>query len=257
MNQCYLKPCHANPLRPLAASTMLAATLSVATLGASTAAERELGLAGFNGIDVQVGLRAVVSRTDGYSVRILADDEDTIDEIEAVVDGTILRIGRKQSFFDFLFDGGVLGFFFSQAEQPEIQISAPDLSTLIAGAGASIELDATTVPVVEIFAASGARISVGALEVGDLRVSASSGGRVDLTGTCVNAEVEFSSGGTVSAENLACGRASVTGSSGASATIAIAEEVTGSVSSGASLVLAGTPAAIDVSASSGGSVRVR
>ncbi|NOZ33022.1 MAG: hypothetical protein GXP01_08120, partial [Alphaproteobacteria bacterium] len=214
-------------------------------------------ISGFTGIDVQSGLKVIATRAETYSVRIEADDEAALEKIEITLRDDVVYIRRNDSFFDFVFDGGFLGMFSSRNDQPIIHISAPDMSSLVASAGARIELDDTAPPDLTIKASSGASIWVGELTTAELTLDLSSGANARLVGVCELATVEFSSGASFSGSDLACTEAYVDGSSGGSATLAVTDEVRGKVSSGASLMLIGTPAAIDVSASSGGSVRVR
>ncbi len=133
----------------------------------------------------------------------------------------------------------------------------PALIGIEAGSGAAVEADELSGDNPSIGVSSGAMVDVGTTNGASLGLDASSGGAITLSGHCGRAEMAFSSGGQVSARDLSCTNAAIDGSSGGSAALTVTGEVSGSLSSGASLLLTAKPQSIDVKSTSGGSVRVQ
>lgn len=237
------------------AIAMAAASMLVVPLSAS-AAERTLDLAGFSRLDVATGIHAEITEADSYSVRVEAADEAILDDLKIVIEDDTLHAGFDQSLLDFIFDGGLLGAVMRSDRNVTIYISAPPLAGVDASSGARVHFTSATASLLEADASSGASIEIDALDVGALELDASSGARITLSGTCGTASLDFSSGSSIRAQGVACSDVSVDGSSGASAEIETSGGVTGSLSSGARLLVSGNPQAISVTSSSGGNLQL-
>ncbi len=88
----------------------------------------------------------------------------------------------------------------------------------------------------------------------DLICESSSGARLLLGGTAGNCLFHFSSGGSIDALQLQAQRAKVEGSSGGSAEIQVADELTADLSSGAFLEYLGNPKLGEIHTASGGTI---
>lgn len=180
--------------------------------------------ANFDKIDLSAGVEAVV-RQGAFDVKAEAKKGDSFDNLIVEVNGDTLRIGRKQSMFNWSND------------QYRVTVSAP--------AYAALE------------ASSGSRMEGTDLTLKNLRVEVSSGASMELSGACDELNVDISSGASFDGENLRCATAMVDASSGASADAFASRLADGQASSGASVTFHGQPQQVREDTSSGGSVRSR
>jgi hypothetical protein len=232
-----------------------AAALTV-TAGAAMAESRTYDLEPFNQVDIATGLYAVIRHGDSQSVRVEANREDVLDKLDISVAGGQLHAKLHTNLLDIILSGGLLNMI-GRDRSATIYITVPELTGVESASGAHVTADRLSGKQAVVSVSSGGDAALDAVDTGTLTLSASSGGRVSLAGRCDRLTVSVSSGGDVRANDLKCGDLAVSGSSGGSVEVAASGAVTGSVSSGASVRLAGTPASIKVETSSGGSVRAR
>lgn len=232
-----------------------AAALSLLATGA-VAESRNFELKPFNKVHVATGLNAVITKGATQSVRIETKRDGVLDQIEVDVRNGEFRAKRDTNLLDIILSGGILNMMHSDIDAT-IFITVPELTEVSASSGAAIETDFVEGNAVSLDVSSGASIRATGVAAGTLSLDASSGARIEVSGVCETADLDFSSGARISGEDMNCRDVNVSGSSGASGEIGAVGKVTGSVSSGASMRLDGTPASVNVESSSGGSVRIR
>ncbi len=232
-----------------------AAALTV-TAGAAMAESRTYDLEPFHRIDIATGLNAVVKHGDSQSVRVETSRKDVLDKLDISVADGQLRARLHTNLLDVILGGGLLNVI-GRDRSATVYITVPELTGVESASGAHVTADRLSGKQADVSVSSGGDAELAAVDPGRLTVNASSGGRVSLAGTCDRLEVNVSSGGDVRARDLKCVGLDVSGSSGGSLEVAATGAVTGSLSSGASVRLTGTPGSIKVETSSGGSVRTR
>ena len=237
--------------------SLFAATAALSLLSTGAMADtRNLELDPFNRVDIATGLTAIITHGETQSLRIEAQSGHALDRIVIRVKNGELRASLNTNLLDIILSGGLLNnFLFKDAAT--LHITLPEFVGASASSGGEVSADLAKGNAVAVSASSGGHVSIDRIEAGTLSVDASSGGGVTLAGTCDMAELDFSSGAGISAQELACDDVSVQGSSGASARIGAEGDVTGSISSGANVRLYGTPETVNVQSSSGGNLKIQ
>ncbi|MBU1176605.1 MAG: DUF2807 domain-containing protein [Alphaproteobacteria bacterium] len=238
--------------------SVLAASAALSLLAATgaLAESRSYDLDSFDKVAIATGLTAVITRGESQSLRIETKRNGVLDQIDLDVRNGELRARRHTNLLDIIFSGGLLNMMHFDNDAT-LYITLPNLSGVSASSGASVEADLIEGEAATLDASSGARIDIAKVEVGTLSLAASSGAGIELAGTCDTAAIEVSSGASIRAGELSCKDVDVDGSSGASASFQAEGRVTGSLSSGASVRLGGTPESVNVESSSGGSLRMQ
>jgi Putative auto-transporter adhesin, head GIN domain len=211
-------------LLPALLAVPLAGCVVGSTSGKPYSESQRHTYANFDKIDLSAGVEAVV-RQGPFDVKAEAKKGDSFDNLIVEVNGDTLRIGRKQSMFNW------------SDEQYRVTVSAPTYLALEAS--------------------SGSRMEGTDLTLKNLRVEVSSGASMELGGACDELDVDISSGASFDGENLRCATAMVDASSGASADAFASRLADGQASSGASVTFHGQPQQVREDTSSGGSVRSR
>ncbi len=200
----------------------LASTLAVMG-GAAFAEEQNYALTGFSKIDVSTGIMVKVNVGGDYSVRAEADAKE-FERLVIEVDGDTLSIRRK------------IGGFGWKSGEVRVDVSMPAIEGIEASSGASVE----------------ARN----VEADEIELDASSGASIIASGTCGSLAADASSGASIKAKDLRCEEVAADASSGASLSVFASSAIEGDASSGGSINVAGKPAKVSKSTSSGGSVSV-
>ncbi len=191
--------------------------------GAAFAEERNYALIGFNKIDAATGVMVKVNVGGDYSIRAEADAKE-FERLMIEVDGDTLSIRRKTGGFGW------------KSGEVRVDVSMPSIKGIEASSGASVE----------------ARN----IEAEEIEIDASSGASIIASGTCTALAADASSGASIKAKDLRCKDVEADASSGASISIFASEAIAGDASSGGSINVAGKPAKVSKSTSSGGSVSV-
>lgn len=126
-----------------------------------------------------------------------------------------------------------------------------------ASSSGDVEAKSTGTGYVGIEASSSGDVTLQSLGAADFVVDASSSADVELTGACSTIRVDASSSADIEADKLTCRSATVSVSSSADVGVYASESVEADASSGGDVYIAGSPAARDVTKSSGGDVDFR
>ena len=201
----------------------------------------EQGLEGFSDVRVSHGCRLTVVPSSEFSVVVHIDD-NLEEYLDAGVDGSTLRVGM-QSFQNY------------RNLHCEADVTMPDIDGIRLSGGArgtlsEFDLDHPF----EASLSGGSRLD-GTFTASHLAVSVSGGARADLAGSSDSVSLSGSGGGRVVLTDWTTGSADVSFSGGSRGSVNVTEDLTGSVSGGASVSYVGTPRSVDVSRSGGGRVR--
>lgn len=226
--------------------SMLAACVLVLP-AAAFAATKTYDLAAFEEVSVSAGISADirVGSPQGVVAETRAKD---FDDLQVRVEGKVLRIGRPSRFWNWGF---------SRRPRYQVHIVTPALRSIGASSGADVTVAPGMTGDFSLSASSGADIEVSSFKGGHVKASVSSGSDASIDGTCLAIDASASSGADLDAGKLVCETAAVHASSGSDISIAATKRVTGAVSSGAGIGIAGSPPVVEVNKSSGGDVRVR
>ncbi|HVY50640.1 MAG TPA: DUF2807 domain-containing protein [Devosia sp.] len=220
-------------------------------------ASRSYNLAGFDVVDVSMGVRAVVTTGADFNVRVEARDETTLDRLDVSVVGGRLHIGFARNFMDFIFNGGLMDMLRFGADFNIVAyVSLPTLNGAEASAGARIEASNVKSDRLRVEASSGGEITLLAISGGDVRAQASSGARVELEGAATELDGSVSSGGRLRADRLSSARGRLEASSGGNLEATITSRVRAYASSGGHIDVLGNPSDRDIDSSSGGHVSI-
>lgn len=204
--------------------SILTFSIAATAAGSALADEKTYDLAGFEGVSVSAGVKAIVTVGGDYSVRA-ESSSDGLEKLEIRVRHGELDIGRKSHFMSF-----------GRHNQVTVYVSMPALMRLDVSSGS--ETEATGVA------------------GGPFSVDASSGADASITGSCDALSLDVSSGASVDASELKCKTGSADASSGGSARIFVSDSITADASSGGSIRVYGKPTNSNTDTSSGGSVHI-
>lgn len=123
-----------------------------------------------------------------------------------------------------------------------------------ASSSGDVEAKSTGTGRITIDASSSGDVELVSLGAADFVIDASSSADVELKGACAAIDIEASSSADVGAKELKCRSASVSASSSGDVSVYASESVQAHASSGGDIYVSGSPAARDVSKSSGGDV---
>ena len=225
----------------------MATLVSVASLAIALTANAETkayDLGSFSKLDVSAGVTVVFEESETQS--ITAENKNgNFDKLILTVKGDKLVVSRKSS-----------GWFGGKAPDYTVTVSAPAVSAISASSGSRVDASGIVGSSVNVKVSSGANVDAANIEAGNISLAVSSGSNLDVYGTCGSASLSSSSGASLDADELVCGAVSASASSGASITGHATQIVNGSASSGASIKIIGGATDVEVSKSSGGSVKV-
>lgn len=222
----------------LAVPTLLLAT-PVFAESPNTGATREVG--DFNGVEVSNGLAAKVT-VGPKSVRISGDEKRVGQVRTEVVDGKLVVRMEKKGWF-----GG------SSSKGIEVTISNPQVTSVAASGGSSIEAEATATDTFAAEASGGAALSVRNVDAKTVKVEISGGGEATLKGRADTVDVEASGGAVVNAQDLSHKALKVDASGGTVVNANPSDSLDADMSGGCVLNVDSAPAQRNVE-SSGGSV---
>ncbi len=229
----------------------LAAAMGLTMSTATLAESRTYELTGFERVEINTGINAVVTFGEAFAVTAEANNGGIFDKLKLRVDGDTLSATIEQSFLDFIASGGLVGQLLSNGNAVNITITLPRLSGAAASSGAHIAIAAPTGDLA-LDASSGAGIVVTEATLASLEVSTSSGGHADLAGMCQAIAADASSGSDITASKLKCVDATIESSSGASISVFANNSVNGDASSGGNVQVYGPAPKVAVEQSSGG-----
>ena len=192
----------------------------------------------FSEIKTKGKIKVFLTQGSGQKLEIKAD-QNIIPEIVTEVKDGKLTISSK-----------------SPIKRPKIEvyITIPEIKGLYFAAGSNLE---TTGEIRgEKLTFSGDAGATGKLNInyGEMECQTSSGASFEISGTAKKANVIISSGAHLNGENLSINVCSFNGSSGASAKLAVTDELSAEANSGASFSYSGNPQIKNISNSSGGSI---
>ena len=213
---------HGAALVAMLASLSLVAcqtTIIGTEVGSGTSQTEDRPVGAFSEIRVAASIEAIVTIGSPASVRVTADD-NLLDNVRTSVSGSRLDIDMQGSV--------------TTRTRISVVVVAPSLE--------AIEANSSAV----------ARVS--GIDVSTLRVRADSAGVVDADGRAETIDVKGTSAGRVDLDGLAASTATVSLDSAAHASLRVADEVHGTVSTAAVLALLGETATVDVTTSTAGQV---
>lgn len=197
-------------------------------------------ISGFTGISTSEGINVYVTQTDGFEVKVIAD-EDVIDRlITEVIDGK-LKI---------YFEGQV-----RHVSKKEVYIKMPAIDELSSSSGAGIETNGMiSGEELETSTSSGAWMNIN-VSYEEFEASSSSGANMTISGEVEEGDFDASSGANIKASELNVNEADTDVSSGAGIKLGEVKELSVDASSGGNVRYKGQPVMNDISLSSGGSVK--
>ena len=188
-------------------------------VGSGTSRTEERSAGTFTEIRVAAAIEATVTIGSPASIRVTADD-NLLDNVKTSISGGRLDIAMQGSV--------------TARTRVSVAVVTPSLE--------AIEANSSAV----------ARVS--GIDVSMLRVQADSAGVVDADGRAQAIDVKGTSAGRVDLDGLEADTATVSLDSAAHASLRVADEVHGTVSSAAVLALSGDTSTVDVATSSAGQV---
>jgi len=206
----------------------------------------------FDHVDCSSGLRAVVSPGSGQSVRLEAGNRQLLERIKVEVVARTLRARHGGNPLGAFIAGSV----FNLAREATLFVTLPVLSGVTAATGANVTID---VALGETFAAvvsTGAVLTVAATKADDVNLVATTSGIIEIGGACDRLDIRCSSGGRISAVELAATEMKIEAAGGAVVEATALERVSGHVRNGANVTLNGRPGIVEVGRSSGGTLTI-
>lgn len=206
---------------------------------------RTLDVAGFHGVDISSGIRALITGGKPHSVVANAKDAQTLTDLRYEVRDGILHLWYDWTIGD-IFD-------FSD-RQVTITIGTEQLDDLEVSAGASIVAAGLMGENIGLEASSGASMRTNVVEGMFYSIEASSGARIETSGSCTDAQIEVSNGASVAAQALDCSKVILEGSTGGLVEITARDSIGVELSTGSHAVVHGKPSVDHLETSTGGSV---
>jgi hypothetical protein len=223
----------------LAVPTLLLAAVSFAE-SPDTGTTRDVG--DFNGVQVSKGLKAKVT-VGPKSVRISGDEKLVSQVRTEVVDGKLVVRMEKKSWFGSSNSKGI-----------QVTISNPQVTSVEASGGASIEAEATSTETFSAEASGGAAVSVRNVDAKKVKVEVSGGAEATLKGRADNVDVEASGGAVVNAQDLSHKSLNVDASGGVVVNANPTDNLNADISGGVVVNVDSAPAQREVSSSGGSTV---
>ncbi len=189
--------------------------------------------------DVTVEL--IDGKSNSAMVSVSSGDES---DVLTTVENGILRIKWKKNIN-------------SSNRTAKVQVSHSSLNVLVANAGASISSSSIiTTNDFNVEASSGSRINID-VDCSSLQVESNSGASISISGKATSQQVEVNSGASYKAMDLITDTTNIEASSGASAKVHAAKNLTAEASTGGSIKYAGNPSNKEIEENfySGGSVK--
>ena len=205
----------------------------------------------FTRLEIGGGLSVLVTRGDGFSVRVEADAPSRLAKLDLLVIEGTLRAKCRPALKDFLAAPG-FGAPGAKGHATRLIIAAPALVSVKAHAAAEVNVETLTGDEIEISASTNAEVIVDSAKARSLKVKASTGGRLTVSGACDTIHAKFSHDGLIAATELCCSDAVIDGSHGGTLELTAIRSVGGSLTSGAHMHLFGRPDDITVKTSSNG-----
>lgn len=214
----------------------LAAPAYAFPVGESGTAVRDVR--GFDKVELSVPGKLIVTQGATESLEIEASAAD-LARISTVVTMGTLRIAQVRP---------------NDSPQGPItyRLTMKNIAGLSTNSSGSIEVARIDTSVLALTVHSSGSIAVGALSAKTLAVEISSSGNVTVAGTVERQSLKSSSSGEYRADDLASRVATCTLSSSGQATIRVADELVGTLSSSGDLRYRGNPAKVSASTSSSG-----
>jgi len=226
----------------LAVPTLLLAATAFAE-APDTGSTREV--ADFNGVEVSQGLKAQVT-VGPKSVRISGDEKRVSQVLTEVVDGKLVVRMEKKSWFGSSSSKGI-----------QVTISNPQVTSVGASGGASVDAETTATETFTADASGGAELSLHNLDAKKLKVDVSGGGEVTLKGRADTLDLDASGGAAVHAQELSLKSLNVDASGGVVVEANPTERLNADLSGGVVVNVDSAPAQREVSSSGGSSVHYR
>lgn len=218
---------------------LLATTLSAA------ADSKPLSLDEFVGVDLNNGIKAVITPGEAFSVAAQSPRSGDIADLKASVSNGVLHASYDWSIWH-LFD-------FSGRDMT-LAITMPELDSITLNGGSSVTANSVPSDDLKVDVSGGASIRMIGASAKRYTINASGGAGVTISGTCYNAGVTASGGATVALRDMVCADFSVNASGGAHVTASATASAAGTVSGGADVSVSGHPALAQIDASGGGRI---
>ncbi|MCU0419773.1 MAG: DUF2807 domain-containing protein [Cyclobacteriaceae bacterium] len=207
-------------------------------VGAQTGDTRSL--ASFSVLKVSQGIDVYLRKGDKESARVVANGVSTDKVLTDVFDKT-LKIHMSGSSYRNI--------------DVKVYVTYVSLNKIYASSAGSVFAEgAIKSPSLTISAGSAGSVEV-SIDSQDVILSASSAGEITVEGKTDRLEVDASSAGDIDAYNLEANRVTVDVSSAGSAKVTAVKELEAEASSGGDVRYRGSPAKLNTSSSSGGSVK--
>jgi len=212
----------------------------------SLAATRTYEARNFEGVSVAAGIsvdivigpaRSVIAQTGGNG----------FDDLRVVVKDNVLRVDRpNRSWFSF-----------GRRDSYRVRVVTPVLRSLVASSGSQVSVSGPVEGDFDVKASSGSEVTVSSVKGSRIAAQTSSGSGISIAGTCAALNANASSGSDLDAEDLRCEQVTVHASSGSDVAVTASRSVSGNASSGSGVKVRGKPALMQVSKSSGASIKLR
>ena len=222
------------------------------------AESRSYDLSGYDTVIATTGVRAIITVSGDYQLRIEARDAALLDRLDVSVSGGRLHLGFARNFLDLLLSGALLDLMrFGGDIGVTAYVSMPSLNGAEANSGGRIEASNVRSDRFHADASSGGTLSLLGVSGGDYRVQTSSGGKIEIEGAIEEIDAAASSGGTVRADKLRAAVGRLEASSGGHLEATVTSRVRANASSGGHIEVSGKPTDRDINSSSGGHVALR
>ena len=201
---------------------------------------------GFHAIKVSGGIDLFLSYGD-EAAAVSASEIKYRDKIKTEVENGVLKIWYDRDNINQLL--------FTNNRNLRAYVSYKDLNALTASAGSDIRVDGSIKGNSLVMKISSGSDFKGNVEVNDLDIDQSSGSDIQIGGKANKVSIEASSGSDFNGYNLIAEVVTARCSSGSDITITVNKELKAKASSGSDIHYKGSASQVDITKSSGGSVR--
>jgi len=206
---------------------------------------QERNINSFSGIKVCCGIDLYLSEGTSSILKITANP-DVIDRVLTEVKGGVLNVSVKND-PDRRFNNNQGGI--------KVYVSANNLNLIEASSGSDIKGQTKiNAKEIKLSASSSGDITLD-LYATHIIGNASSGSDIKVTGSATSAKLSASSGSDIKMKGMSVLIADVKASSGSDIEITVKEEINAKASSGSDIEYYGNPTRVNVSSSSGGSIK--
>jgi len=199
----------------------------------------------FTGVSVATGIELFLTQGDEISLAVSMNDEKYNEGFRTEVENGVLKIwydNKNKINWD-------------KGRKLKAYLSVKTLSKLSASSGADVKiLNQLKVGKFDLRLSSGSEFD-GAIIATSLNVDQSSGSEINLSGTATETSISVSSGASFDGYGFVTDNCTASASSGAEIEITANKSLDASASSGGSIKYKGTATNVDITKSSGGSVR--